>query len=126
MDYAQTFVVDSAVKRDRVMALLSRLPLDGRMWDVSVKPWHPKRSVDANRRLWALHTLAASSTGHSAEEMHEFCKEKFLPQGTVVVAGEERKISGSTAKLNKAEFREFMERVEAFYISELGVFLGDQ
>jgi NinB protein len=121
----QLFIIETPAKRDRLIRLLQKLPLDGQMWDVRVSAYQPRRSVDANRRLWALHQLAAQHTGHSADELHEFCKMKFLAHRTVKVAGEEREVPERSSKLNKRAFAEFMEQVEAFYISELGVFLGD-
>jgi len=122
----QTLIVDTEAKRERAARLVSKLPLDGLVWDITVKEYEPKRSVDANRRLWALHQLAANVTGHSVEEMHEICKLKFLPRGLVKVGDEQYEVAGSSAKLTRKKFGEFMEQCESFYIQELGVFLGDQ
>lgn len=126
MDEARLFIVDTEGKRVRAASILAHLPLDGRIWDVSIKPYQSRRSVDANRRLWALHKLAADATGHSVDELHELCKAKFLPRNTVRVNGEEREVCGSSAKLSKKDFMAFMEQVESFYIEKLGVFLGDE
>ena len=120
------FIVDTEAKRTRAAGILGKLPLDGRIWDVSIKPYQSRRSVDANRRLWALHKLAADETGHSVDELHELCKAMFLPRKEIEVAGEKREVCGASHKLNKKDFRDFMEQVEAFYIEKLGVFLGDQ
>lgn len=125
-DEPRLFIVDTEAKRARAAGILGKLPLDGRIWDVSIKPYQSRRSVDANRRLWALHKLAADETGHSVDELHELCKSMFLPRKMVKAGGEEREVCGSSAKLSKKDFRDFMERVEAFYIEKLGVFLGDQ
>ena len=126
MDEPRLFIVDSEGKRARAAGILAKLPIDGRIWDVSIKPYQSRRSVDANRRLWALHKLAADETGHSVDELHELCKAKFLPRVVVKVGKEEREVCGASHKLTKKDFRDFMERVEAFYIETLGVFLGDQ
>lgn len=120
-----TFIVDSEDKRARVAKRILALPLEGRIWDVTVKEWEPRRSVDANRRLWALHELAADATGHTAEEMHEFCKLRFLPRTIVKVGGQSVEVAGSSSTLPQKEFRDFMDRTEQFYISELGVMLGE-
>ena len=127
MNESRLFILDdTAGKRDRLLRLIERLPVkDGQVWDVRIAPYQPRRSVEANRRLWALHRLAAEHTGHSIDEMHEFCKAKFLPRTTVKIGGERREVLGSSAKLNKKAFAEFMEQTEAFYIETLGVFLGD-
>jgi hypothetical protein len=120
-----TFILDTEDKRARCAKRILALPLEGQIWDVTVKEWEPRRSVEANRRLWALHQEAARATGHSIEELHELMKLKFLPRSTVKVGEFEREVAGSSAKLTKQEFREFMEAVESFYIQELGVVLGE-
>jgi len=129
MDHPATFIVDTEQKRQACVRTILRLPLDekGRpgVWDVTIKPWRAKRSLQANKRLWALHKLAAEHTGHSVDEMHDFCCRKFLPAGLIKVGGEEIEVAGRSSKLNTKEFAEFMEQCEAFYISELGVFLGE-
>ena len=124
---AQSFVVDSEVKRARCQSVVGRLPVDGRIWEVSIKPWHPKRTVEANRRLWALHQLAANHIGCTAEQMHEEmlcqiygCTEVKMPSGAVVRVPLER-----SSNKDKKAFAAFMEKVETFYITELGVFLGE-
>ena len=125
-DESALFIVDTEPKRTRCQNVVARLPLDGRIWDVQIKPYQSRRSVDANRRLWALHKLASDETGHSVDELHELCKAMFLPRKMVKAGDQEREVSGSSAKLRKKDFMAFMEQVEAFYIEKLGVFLGDQ
>jgi hypothetical protein len=125
-DDGQLFIVDTEPKRARCQNIVGRLPLEGRIWDISIKPYQPRRSVDANKRLWALHKLASDETGHSVDELHELCKSMFLPRKEIEVAGEKREVCGSSAKLSKKDFRDFMERVESFYIEKLGVFLGSE
>ena len=117
-------IIDRPQRRDHALKVIGKLPVeDGEVWDCVIGKHISRRSVDANRRLWALHKLAADSTGHSVEEMHELCKAKFLPRVTIRIGDEQREIYGSSAKLNKKDFRDFMDRTEEFYISELGVFL---
>ena len=118
------YVIASPQTRARVARLVEALPVE-QVWDVVIRPHESRRSIDANRRLWALHQLAAQHTGHSVEEMHEMMKRKFLPRRKVTMFGEDVEIAGSSSKLPAKEFRDFMDAVEAFYISELSVFLGD-
>ena len=119
------FILDTPEKRSRCARRIEALPLEGQIWDIRIAEWEPRRSVEANKRLWALHQLAAQSTGHSVEEMHEFCKYKFLPHALVKVGAQTSEVSTSSAALHTKEFREFMDAVEAFYISELGLLLGE-
>lgn len=125
MSQAAVFILDTPDKAKRCARRIEALPLNGQVWDVRIAQWEPRRSVEANRRLWALHQAAAQVTGHSIDEMHEFCKLKFLPRSTVKVKGEIIEVPGRSSKLTSKEFRDFMDAVEAFYISELGVLLGE-
>lgn len=120
----RAFTIDSAQKRDRVAGLIGKLPPE-QVWSVIVKPYERKRSDDANRRLWALHKLAAEHTGHSVDEMHEAMCWRFLPRKTVEILGQTVEVRGASSKLTVKGFRDFMDQVEAFYIAELGVILGD-
>lgn len=125
MNQPALFVIDSEDKAKRCANRILALPLDGQIWDVRIAEWEPRRSVEANRRLWALHQAAAQVTGHSIDEMHEFCKYKFLPHAFVNVNGQVIEVPAKSSKLTSKDFRDFMDAVEAFYISELGVVLGE-
>ena len=120
-----TFIVDSEARRERCAKRIQALPLEGEIWDVSIKAWKPNRSLEANRRLWALHQLAAQATGHAVDELHEMMKWRFLPHVMVKIGEHAQEVPGRSSKLTTKEFREFMEAVESFYIAELGVILGD-
>lgn len=119
------FLIDNEQKRERCAKRILALPLVGQVWDVRIQEWEPRRSVDANRRLWALHQEAARATGHSVDELHEFMKLKFLPHVMVKIGKDEREVPGRSSKLTSKEFRDFMDQVESFYIAELGVVLGE-
>lgn len=119
-----TIILDSPAKLDRFCGWVRKLDLS-RPWRVDVDPFRARRSLGANARLWALHTLAGDAVGCSAYEMHEdmLCKffgytEIKMPSGIIRQIPLERSSTKDTKK-----FREFMEKVEAFYISELGVWL---
>lgn len=124
-----TIILDSPAKLDRFCAWVRKLDL-GKPWRVDVDLFRPKRSLVANARLWALHTLAAEHTGYSAEEMHEhaLCRHfgyaehevKDLFTGEIVT----KRIPNqrSSARDTKA-FGAFMEATESWYIADFGVFL---
>lgn len=115
-------LLSNEARREHALKVIANLSLE-ELWAVQIEPYKSKRSLEANRRLWALHQLAAAATGHSADELHEFMKLKFLPRKFVKVGGVEREVPARSSSLNTKEFREFMEQVEAFYISELNVWL---
>lgn len=92
---------------------------------IEAGPLKVKRTLSQNDRLWALHRLAAEHVGCTAEDMHEdmLCRafgytETRMPSGDV-----KRKPLRRSSDLQKPEFRQFMDEVENFYASELGVWL---
>ncbi len=120
------FILRNDFVRKNVLAFIEKLPFD---MEIIIRQWREKRSLPQNSRLWLLHTAAANHVGCSPEDIHEdmlckvfgVAKEVRLPSGTL-----KRIPNRRSSDLNKVEFRDFMERVEEFYISELGVWLDDR
>jgi hypothetical protein len=118
----QTIYVDSEQRRARAVAILSRLPLD-KPFEVRIGPYESSRSAQQNRRYWLLMGLLATTTGHDKDELHDWCKDKFLGTREIEIAGERRVIRPSTRRLKVNEFAAYMEKVEAWMIETLGVWL---
>jgi len=118
------FILRGEEIRVNLIAFLQKIAL-APVIEVIVREFVDKRTVDQNARLWLLHTAAAKFVGCTAEDMHEdmLCKiygyrEVEMPSGDV------RRIPlKRSSQRNKREFRDFMDQVESFYISELGVYL---
>lgn len=87
-----------------------------------------KRSNEANRRYWLLiHTIAdevkPNGESYSPETWHHWAKTRFLGADDVKLPnGKTLVMPRSSADLDKAEFAEFMEQVEA-WAAERGVYL---
>ena len=93
------------------------------------------RSNNQNRYMWGVvYEYLAAETGHTTEEMHEWCKWKFLPRVPIVVkhplptsAPDDMKeeetvyIPKSTRSLSTIEMEEYLEHIRAFAASELNV-----
>jgi hypothetical protein len=92
-----------------------------RRWVVEIREQRSKRTGPQNRLLWAIYTAIADATGYTPEEVHEAMKAKFLPPRAVALGKEEVEVPGSTAVLEVPEFSEYVERVQAFAATELGV-----
>lgn len=90
-------------------------------WRVEIAQHQERRTVSQNRLVWAIYTAIASETGHTSEEIHEFCKAKFLPRRIVSFDGVDTEIVGSTALLDRPAFSEYVERVSAWAASEFGI-----
>src|SRR5690348_222237 len=81
------------------------------------------RSHSQNRFLWGVvYRAIAEETGHSTEEVHEYCKNQFLPKMFVVINNVEIESRKSTTQLTTAEFSEFLDRCTSL-AGELGIVL---
>jgi hypothetical protein len=121
----QTIILTPDAPNARKLAhrVIDGLAQDKR-WQIQVAPWHPKRSDSQNRRLWLLHTKAGEVVGCSAEEMHEEMLCQIFGYSEVKIGRMTRRIPlRRSSTRNTKEFAEFMEKVEAFYIAELGVWI---
>jgi hypothetical protein len=120
----QTMVIDSEAKRERAVQIIAKLPV-AKPLKLTVEPFVQTRSEPANRRLWKLHTIAAAEVGCSAADMHEdrLCdfygyKEVKMPSGFMKRIPLERSHDKDVKRFHK-----FMEFVETFYITNLGIWL---
>jgi len=116
------YLLNSA-SRPRILAMLGKLDL-GRPYDLTLEPHVERRTQQANRRLFALHTKAAEVVGCSPQELHEQMLGEFF-------GWEKRKIGSSVFRVpmqrshnqNKEVFTRFMTFCEAKYVENLGVWL---
>lgn len=120
------FVLHSEFIRKNVLAFLAKISIEKPV-EVLVRPYYEKRSLEQNARLWALHSLAAQHTGHSAEEMHEFALMRHFGTKEIGVGELVRAVPLKRSSMrNRKEFAEFMESTEAWYIGEFGIYLDQR
>jgi hypothetical protein len=119
---SKSYVIETADQLSRLISFIAKrdLPIQ-----VEIGPVREQRSVSQNSRLWALHSLASRETGYTPDELHELMLCKFFGTKDVELGGVRRTVplKRSSAR-DKQEFREFLDAVENFYASELGVWLG--
>lgn len=90
-------------------------------WRIEVRQHQERRTLSQNKLLWAIYTEVASETGHTSDEIHEYCKQTFLPKRLVSFDGKDVEIVGSTAELDKPAFSEYVTRVMAWAATEFGI-----
>ena len=89
-----------------------------------------RRSGESNRLYWALlaelsEKLKPSGIQYSRNTWHEYFKERFLGADEVKLPNRKtRIISRSTADLDKAEFSDFLDKVQA-WCAERNVWLDE-
>ena len=89
-----------------------------------------RRSGESNRRYWALlaelsEKLKPSGFQYSRQTWHIYFREKFLEAEEVKLPNHKTRIvATSTADLDKAEFSEYLDKVQA-WCAERGVWLDE-
>ena len=120
----KSFHIEDESQRSRLLQFLGKRELP---FAVDVGPIREQRSLPQNARLWALHQLASKETGYSPDELHELMLCKFFGSQEIELGGIKRTVPlKRSSTREKSEFREFLDSVENFYASELGVWLGQE
>jgi hypothetical protein len=98
---------------------------------VTVERKHAIRSLEQNAYWWGVCVhLVSEHTGYTPNEVHELTKQMFLPKKLCftddngVVKGE-YVIGGTTTRLNKIQFGEFIEAFRRWAAEDLGVIIPD-
>lgn len=120
-----TFIVDNEQKRERCAKRVMALPLDGQIWDVTVKEWQPIRNLKSNARLHLIFHRVAQATGSDIESVKLGYKAMFLPGKEVSFHGRTVIVYPKTSKMTQKQINEFMDQVESHAISEHGIVLGE-
>jgi len=98
-------------------------------WEVEIKPHKAQRSNRQNSTYWMwvdhirLHVADATGNFYTKDQLHEFLASKFLPTEVVTIAGEEKATRKSTAKLSTAEFAAYLDQVDRYCVTSLGLYL---
>ena len=121
---SRSFQIEDELQRQRLVQWLSKQAVP---FQIEFGPIREQRSLPQNARLWALHQLAAKETGYSPDELHELMLCKFFGSQEIELGGIKRTVPlKRSSTREKSEFREFLDSVENFYASELGVWLGQE
>lgn len=89
-----------------------------------------KRSTEANKRYWTLLHLLSDNCKpmgvvYSATAWHEYWKQKLLGANEIKLPnGKAMLIANSTADLDRGEFNDYMQKVEA-WAAEHGIWLEE-
>jgi len=81
------------------------------------------RSIEANRRLWAIYNQIGAYIGESPDKIHELMKWKFLRYQDVV-NNETIETVKSTTKLTTSEMADYQRNIEV-WASDMGCFIEE-
>lgn len=94
---------------------------------VTIARKHATRSLHQNAYYWSVVVhLLSEHTGYTPDEIHEFLKMKFLPKKLAVtdrngVIQDEYVIGGTTTRLNKVEFGEYILSIQQWAAETLDI-----
>ena len=113
-------IVRTPETRQKVLARIARLSLESPV-SITIEPYKRSRSLEQNAlyHLWV--GIVAKETGNDHDDIHEHCRQSFLPPRIVEVNGEIRETRRSTASLKVDEMAEYMDKVYAWATGELGI-----
>ena len=127
MQQTSFLIANEIILRRAIEAVENLTVLEpGHRWQVVIQPEKTKRSIEQNRRYWAvLNELAAQvrvdGRTHKPEIWHEFFKSRLLPCETAWICGQLVSVPESTTGLTVKQFAEYMTQIEAHATQELGV-----
>jgi hypothetical protein len=120
----KSFQIEEDLHRERLVGFLRRRDLP---FQVDVGEIREQRTLPQNSRLWALHQLASKETGYAPDELHDLMLCRYFGTKQIEIGGVARVVPlKRSSTREKGEFREFLDFVETFYASELGVWLGSE
>lgn len=108
--------------REKVKTYIDRLP-DGKTFEVEIKQERKTRSIPQNKLYWLWLTCIMNETGNDKVDLHKFFSEKFLPHNIKEVFGAQVEQAISTTILNTLQFTHYLERIQQFANTELGIVL---
>lgn len=78
-----------------------------------LEPIISTRSQLQNNLYWIFLGKIERETGNNADDLHEWAKRKFLKPRFIKIKDEEMKIPGSTTRLNKLDFGDYLDKISA-------------
>lgn len=87
---------------------------------ITLKKVVKQRSNNQNAMMWMWFTCLSQDTGATKDDFYDYYREKFLSR-TVIINGNETKVTTGTSKLDTLAMTEFLNKVQADAASEFGV-----
>jgi len=117
----EPITISDELMRQRVIEHIRVLNLE-RPWIVEVRRPKRKRSLSQNGLYWMWLGVISDETGNDPDVLHEFFKLKYL-ETIVDTVGNYGFTYRTTTKLEPDKMAAYLNAVEAFAASELGIML---
>ena len=110
--------------RQKAIEQLQELDLK-KVYICTLKKETNKRTIDQNSLYWLWLTCISQETGQDKNDLHLLFKQMFLPRKEVIIGLQVYRIETSTKDLNTFEFKQYLDKIQIFTASELGITLPD-
>lgn len=108
--------------KDSVIAYIQKLP--DQQFVVTVEKKKVTRTIPQNRLYWMWINCISKETGNEQNDLHEYFGNEWLPKIEVTLFNKEVIVKPiSTTKLTTVQFKEYLDKVQIFASSELGIVL---
>ena len=111
-----------AADRQRLIEFVTDLS-PNKIWRVDVKRQTARRSLSQNGLYWKWVEALCEFSGHTKDEIHDCLRASFLPTREIELGDETHHVKPSTTALSTAEFAQYMDKIEGWAASELGLVL---
>ena len=128
----QAFVLDCMTKVEK---LLDRLRLVNPkvsaqpIYKVTIEPYKAKRSLSQNKLYWLYMSEISNKYYETRGKLYspdmwaEYFKQNFIESTISEIRGEAVKLSKTTTQMTTKEFTEYLEKIDIYAGSELGIIL---
>ena len=110
---------DGRVTFDQELSYLFSTLQNG-TYTITVKRVHEKRSIAQNDLMWMWLACIERETGTTKDEIYMYYCKKFLMR-TVTMGQRQERIYMTTSKLNTEQMTEFLNKLQADAMTELGI-----
>lgn len=114
----------SEIDRSMVIAYIQRLDIKAKLYTVETLEKKAGRSISQNSLMWLWLTCIEFETGNDRNELHDIFKKKWLIAKVAYLYGEEIE-RYTTTDLNTTEFKHYLDKIQIFASTELGITLPD-
>lgn len=114
----QRFIVRDGALAQRVRQVVAELNLE-KPWKVTIEPYSPKRSLQANALMWSWFTIIGDHIGDSKEAVHDAVVPE-LAESTHTMNGHPQ---WSTKRMTTAQMAAFLDKLHQWAFSFHGIHL---
>ena len=88
---------------------------------IEIKQVKNIRSIDQNRLYWLWLSCISQETGNDKDYLHDHFKGCYLESPVIELKGKKIHVLGSTKTLDTNEFTKYLEKIQVFSNTELGI-----